>query len=266
METVTENKTSGKKVLLITVIVIIATSLIYYSVMSLMSPGKKLAAIKSEFGDEKTESTAGAGRMLSDSIYIGMLKEKAFLQSRIAMAETDSIYLTVNLADSTANIEISGVVVHKSRMSQLQASSILMKGNENIILSMLASPFTIENSISTIKKDPVMVKVAPKDTSEYKPDIMPDTSITEPVTYIFELNSGVRIYVCQDDDQKKNDRHEIFMFDLKDRFRNTLSSLKSIATFKVPDYHPYIKMRLPRADAKIIYRALPKNGQIAILK
>ena len=31
-----------------------------------------------------------------------MLKEKAFLQSKIIMAETDSIYLTINLTDSTA--------------------------------------------------------------------------------------------------------------------------------------------------------------------
>jgi len=33
-----------------------------------------------------------------------------------------------------------------------------------------------------------MIKMAPKDTSEYKPDIMPDTSITEPVNYILEMN------------------------------------------------------------------------------
>jgi hypothetical protein len=266
METESAKKISGGKVVLITLIMIISAFLIYYAVMSMMSPGRKLAAIKNDFGANKTENISGDKRILTDSVYIGMLKEKAFLQSRIAMAETDTIYLTINLADSSANIEISGVVVHKAKMSRLQASSILMKGNENIILSMLASPFTIENSISTIKKEPVMVKMAPKDTSEYKPDIMPDTSLTEPVTYILELNSGVRIYVCQDEDQMKSDRREIFMFDMKERLRNTLSSLKSVALFKVPEYHPYIKMRLPRADAKIIYRALPKNGQIAILK
>ena len=31
------------------------------------------------------------------------------------MAATDSIYMTINLADSTVNLEISGVVVHTTR-------------------------------------------------------------------------------------------------------------------------------------------------------
>jgi hypothetical protein len=180
------------------------------------------------------------------------------------MAETDSIYLTINLADSTANIEISGVVVHKAKMSSLKTSKILVKGNENIILSMLSSPFTISSSYATIQKDPVSVKMAPKDTSEYIPSIMPDTSIIEPVNYILEMTNGTRIYVYQLEKDKPSDRINAFIFDLKDRLNNTWISLKSVALFKVPEYHPYIKIRLPRADAKIIYRALPKNGQIAV--
>jgi hypothetical protein len=48
--------------------------------------------------------------------------------------------------------------------------------------------------------------------------------------------------------------------------QDTWNSLKSVALFNVPEYHPFIKMRLPRADAKIIYRALPKNGQIAVFR
>ncbi len=32
------------------------------------------------------------------------------------MAETDSVYITLNLADSTANLEISGVAVHSAKI------------------------------------------------------------------------------------------------------------------------------------------------------
>ena len=84
----------------------------------MMSPVRKLAAIKNEFGVKPTENSVIDERIFSDSAYLMLLKEKAFLQSRITMAETDSIYLTINLTDSTANIEISGVVVHKAKMSQ----------------------------------------------------------------------------------------------------------------------------------------------------
>jgi hypothetical protein len=111
-----------------------------------------------------------------------------------------------------------------------------------------------------------MIKMAPKDTSEYKPDIMPDTSLTEPVNYILQLTHGIRVYVYQEENSKFNDRMSRCSFDIKDRLRDTWSSLKSVAVLKVPEYHPFIKIRLPRIDAKIIFRAIPKNGQIAVYR
>ena len=59
-----------------------------------------------------------AQKILMDADYLKLMKQKAFLQSRVVMAESDSIYLTINLADSTANLEISGVIVHKTKMSR----------------------------------------------------------------------------------------------------------------------------------------------------
>jgi hypothetical protein len=172
--------------------------------------------------------------------------------------------MTINLSDSTANLEISGVVVHNAKMSYMKTSKILMASNENAILSMLAKPFSIDYALATIQKEPVMIKMAPKDTSEYKPDIMPDTSIAEPVNYILETNQGIRIYVYQEENVKFNDKISRFKFDLNDRLRDSWSALKRVAVFKIPEYHPFIKIRLPRTDAKIIYRGIPKNGQIAL--
>jgi hypothetical protein len=266
METEIINNTSGRKKTLIILILIISAFIIYYAMMSMLGPSRKLEAIKVEFNVKPTENIVVDKRICADSAYLSLLKEKAYLQSRLIMAETDSIYLIINLADSTANIEISGVGVHKTKMSSLKISRILMSGNENIILSMLASPFTISKDYSTIKKEPVMIKMAPKDTSEYKPDILPDTSLYEPVNYMLEMSYGTRIYLYQEEREKFSDRMTLFGFDIKDRIRDTWSSLKSVLLFKVPEYHPHIKIRLPRADAKIIYRALPKYGQVGICK
>ena len=266
METENNAGTSGGKKILIVLIIIFSTLAIYYSIMSMLGPARKLTAINNEFSIKQSENTSFDERIFSDSVYLKLLKEKAFLQSRIVMAETDSIYLTINLTDSTANIEISGVIVHKAKMSSMKTSKILIKGDENIILSMLSSPFTISNTYSTIRKEPVMIKMAPKDTSEYKPDIMPDTSIVEPVNYILEMTNGTRIYVYQEENKKFSDRMNLFIFNIKDRLRDTRSSLKSVAVLKVPEYHPFIKMRLPRADAKIIYRAIPRYGQVGIYR
>ena len=266
METEILNNESGRKKSYIILIIIFSIFILFYSIMSMISPARKLSALKNEYGVKPDDKSEGDEWMGYDTIYLRLLKEKAFLQSRIAMAETDSIYLTINLTDSTANIEISGVIVHKTKIINMQASRILMKGNENLIYTMLSTPFTISREYSTIKKEPVMIKMAPKDTSEYKPDIMPDTSLTEPVNYILETTNGIKIYVYQEENYKFSDRLNLFTFSLKDRLRETWTSLKTIVTMKVPEYHPYIKLRLPRTDAKIIYRAIPYNGQIAVYR
>ena len=106
--------------------------------------------------------------------------------------------------------------------------------------------------------------MAPKDTSEFKPDVIPDTSNYEPVNYILEMDNGIRIYVYQTTDTLKSNNRRRFYFDLRDRLSTAWQYAKSAAVFKVPEYHPFIKIRLPKADAKIIYRALPRKGQVAV--
>lgn len=259
-----DHQESRLKVPVIILISIISLLAIYYAVMLMISPARKLEEIRKEFSAKSTEKNDVAQKILMDEDYLKLMKQKAFLQSRVVMAESDSIYLTINLADSTANLEISGVIVHRTKMSSVKISSILSGANDNAVLSMLSVPLTISSSIATIKKEPVMVKIAPKDTSEYKPDIVPDTSLTDHVNYILEMDRGIRIYVYQEENYKFSDKIEQLLFDLKDRLRDTWGALKSVAVFKVPEYHPYIRMKLPSTDAKIIYRAIPKNGQIAV--
>ena len=264
METENKNRKHRGKIALIVLISLILIFIVYYSVMSMISPVRKLAEIKNEIGIKTAEKNGIEQKILKDSSYLRLLKERNFLQSRIVMAQTDSIYLTLNLIDSIANLEISGVVVHKAKMSHIETSKMLIADHDNSLLSIMPSPFIISQSFATIKKEPVMIKMAPKDTSEYKPDIMPDTSITEPVNYILVMKSLIRIYVYQNENVKLNDRISQFKFDLNDRLRDTWSALKSVSTLKVPEYHPFIKIKLSRTDAKIIYRSIPKNGQIAV--
>ncbi len=262
-----ETGTNNKKKLLITSYIVASffgAFLIYYAAISVMSPARRMSGIISEFAPSAGENARVNEGIYTDSTYLAMLKQKAFLQAKTLMAETDSIYLGINLTDSTAAIEISGVTVHSARISSYRMSGILENGERNAIYTMLSKPLEIQNSISTIKKEPVMIKIAPKDTSEYQPDVIPDTSLVEHVNFILEVSNGMRIYVYQEEMDKPVQKGSTFRFDLKDRMNSAWSGLKSAAIFKVPDYHPYIRIRIPREDVKIIYRALPRNGQIAI--
>lgn len=263
MKTESDTRLTRGKLTVITIAGLAILFLVYYSIMSMVAPSRKLNGIREKYASQQEENPVDE-RILNDSTYISLMKEKAFLQSKIAMAESDSIYLTLNLADSTANLEISGVEVHSAKISDFRISSILEKGNEYLIYSMLSVPLNIVRDYSTFRKEPLMIKMAPKDTSEYKPDIIPDTTDYEPVNYILEMDNGIRIFVYQDDKVSANDRRHHFIFDLTDRLRNAWSSLRSVAVLTVPEYHPFIKITLPKADAKIIYRAIPRKGQIAV--
>ena len=121
------NNASGRKKSNITLIIICSAFIIYYSVMSMISPARKLVEMDSEFGNSPTENNSDEEKIYNDSTYLKLMKDRAFLQSRIAMAGTDSIYLTINLTDSTANIEISGVVVHRAKMSCVRISNFFSK-------------------------------------------------------------------------------------------------------------------------------------------
>ncbi|MCU0472564.1 MAG: hypothetical protein MUC93_04245 [Bacteroidales bacterium] len=266
METENINNMKGKKNGLIIPGIFVFVFFVYYTVMIMLSPLKMVEEFREQFSYKQSEKNKVDERIFSDSSYLKLYKEKAWLQSKIAMAETDSIYLTINLPDSTVNLEISGVIVHSANIKRQIISKILKNGDEYIISSLLARPFTISNNYSSIPKMPLMIKMAPKDTSEYKPDIIPDTADYEPVNYVMEMENGIVILVYQEEKLNPGDRLHLFGFDLKYRLRNILNAMKSILTFKVPEYHPFIKLRLPRTDSKIIYRALPEHGQIAVYR
>ncbi|MCX6333240.1 MAG: hypothetical protein NT092_02945 [Bacteroidia bacterium] len=266
METETTNKQQVRKYGLITLIIIIGVLLIYYAVMAMIAPAKKYNGLKDEYGYKQVVKNSINDTIQTDSTYLALFREKAFLQARTSIAETDSIYLSINLVDSSMVLEISGVAVARTKLTRISLSKMFLDRNDYVISSMLSKPFTIERNIASIPKEPLMIKMAPKDTSEFKPDIIPDTADYEPVNYILEMNNGTVMHVYQEEKLNRGDRSHLFLFDLRYRLRSAWSTLKSVFTFKVPEYHPYIKVRLPRSDAKIIYRALPGHGQIAVYR
>ncbi|HOU01460.1 MAG TPA: hypothetical protein PK719_05305 [Bacteroidales bacterium] len=266
MATDTDKKKQPGIAILIVEILILAF-LVYYTIMAMLAPVIKRDALETEFGfiqDDKKENNRD---FTTDSAYLSLLKQKSYLESRVIMANTDSIYLTISLPDSTVNLEISGVSVHTAPIKHYELSRIIKKGNEYVISSFLSRPFTIQKDYSSIPKEPLMIKMAPKDTSEYQPDIIPDTADFEPVNYIMEMDNGIRLFIYQDENKlNPGDHFHRITFDFRYRLAAFIETLRSVLVFKVPDYHPYIKIRLPRSDAKIIYRAMPKNGQVALFR
>jgi len=196
--------------------------------------------------------------------YIDMIRDKAFLSSQVKMADSDSIGLLINIRDSVIQLLIKGLPIRTVRIDEYDVSPFFQRANQEAVYSMLSTPLNITGMQATFKKDPLQVKIAPKDTSEAKIDAKPDTTDFEAVFFTLETDRNIRFYFEQQEDTVGADRRARFFFDLKDRSRDAKATMKAVTRFQTPPYVPYIKIWVPKAEAKIIYRAIPREGLIVL--
>lgn len=134
------------------------------------------------------------------------------------------------------------------------------------LASILAEPMQIESSEATIAKEPLMVKIAPRDTAEASalPLIVPDTLMITPVNFRLRLTNGVRLVVLQEvtDDATEKMARNRFLF--KQSVRDASGGFGRALTFKFPVYEPEIRVVVSKVDARIIYRAIPYNGMVVL--
>jgi hypothetical protein len=265
MEPETKKSVSSLIKMMLIILIVLALIVLAYMILSIIGIRKKIESINDEFGIVLSTENTVEKKLYGNPEFLNLQKEKSFLQAQIIMAESDSICLSINLRDSVAALQINGAAVHSAKISEIRMSSIFRKVNEYAITGMLSSPFEVRESYSTIKKEPIMIKMAPKDTIEANvPNILPDTSSLEPVNFILEMNYGVKLYVYQEENDKSSDRRNLFLFDLIDRLRYARVALRTLINFKMPEYQPYIKIRIPKDDAKIIFRAIARQGLVAV--
>ncbi len=196
--------------------------------------------------------------------YIDLIRKKAFLSSQVRLAEIDSIGMIINMRDSLIQLMIKGLPIRSIKIADYDISPFFQRANQEAIYKMLSSPLKITEMQATFKKDPVKVKIAPKDTTEAVVDANPDTTDYEAVFFTLNTDQNIRFFFEQQEDTVGADRRARFFFDLKDRSKNAKATMKAVVTSKTPPYVPSIKILLPKAEAKIVYRAIPREGLIVL--
>jgi hypothetical protein len=252
--------------IIVFVVFIVFLTLLVAGYLILLNAGakKEIVSINTRFESDQSKESAVNEQLFSNSEFLQLQQKKAFLQARILMAEADSVNLSLNLRDSIAALEIHGVSVFSSHISQIGMSSVFRKADANAILQLFSRPFSVQESYATIKKESLLINIAPKDTIEANvPTTMPDTSAVESANFILLMDNNVKLFVYSEEDESI-DKRILFAFDLKDRLRFLKAALKNILKFKVPEYQPYIKIRLPKEDVKIIYTAIATRAQVSI--
>lgn len=253
-----------RKIWLIIAGSVLALFVIYYLVMSVSAVNRTVNEFDNAYFASLEQKEGDTINLCAIPGYIDMIRDKAFLSSQVKMAESDSIGLLINVRDSVIQLLIKGLPVRTVAIDGYDVSPFFHRANQEAIYSMLSTPLTITGMQATFMKNPVSVKIAPKDTSEVVVSEKPDTTDFEAVFFTLDTDRNIRFFFEQQEDTVGADRRARFFFDLKDRTRMASATMKSVVRLKTPPYVPYIKIWVPKAEAKIIYRAIPREGMIVL--
>lgn len=253
-----------RKIWLIIAGAVLALFVVYYLVMSVSAVNRSVNEFDNAYFASLEQKEGDTINLCAIPGYIDMIRDKAFLSSQVKMAESDSIGLLINVRDSVIQLLIKGLPVRTVAIDEYDVSPFFHRANQEAIYSMLSTPLNITGMQATFLKDPVSVKIAPKDTSEVVVSEKPDTTDFEAVFFTLETDRNIRFFFEQQEDTVGADRRARFFFDLKDRTRMASGTMKSVVRLKTPPYVPYIKIWVPKAEAKIIYRAIPREGMIVL--
>ena len=253
-----------RKIWLIIAGSVLALFVVYYLVMSVSAVNRTVNDFDNAYFASLEQKEGDTINLCAIPGYIDMIRDKAFLSSQVKMAESDSIGLLINVRDSVIQLLIKGLPVRTVAIDDYDVSPFFHRANQEAIYSMLSMPLNITGMQATFQKDPVSVKIAPKDTSEVVVSEKPDTTDFEAVFFTLNTDRNIRFFFEQQEDTVSTDRRARFVFDLKDRTRMASATVKSVVRLKTPPYVPYIKIWIPKAEAKIIYRAIPREGMIVL--
>jgi hypothetical protein len=233
-------------------------------VMSMIATTKWVRDKNNEFRITEGDESDSLSAIYPD--LIGVQKKIAFTKSRLKMAASDSIGLSLNLSDSTLSLEISGVMVNSVRIPTMSMSRSISGLNQTTLTGMFSNPLRIAHSRSTIPREVIIDKIAPSDTSSAPAPLnIPDTSFKEPVFIELFLENGIKIMILQQDILTKLEKRSRSAFLLNRAFLQAQQRLKRVFRFEVPDYSPQIQIVIPGSDARAIYRALPEKGLVSVL-
>lgn len=194
-----------------------------------------------------------------------MEREKAYLHNLISLARQDSVYMALNLADSTLRLQIKGVTVRTTKLHGIQVTRRLRCLNEGQLLHWVSSPFMANRDMSTIPKIRYIIKEAPKDTAEASGQstqpLMPDTSA---VHFTLYFDRHLVVEINQLPDSASGDPTVIEAYLSRKRETSRKEALHALLHFTYPPPEMLIRLSVTKADARAIYRGTPVFPRLAL--
>lgn len=231
-------------------------------------PVRREVRIISGYSDTKTVySNAGLSQGMSDLVDQVRSSEhqEAFLRSTLLLSSKDSIALLIDLSDSLVELTFKGVSLFESKISLIEVNNGLRMLPLFLRDSLYSGPIQANEGMASIEKFPIVIKIAPKDTTEANMmSAAPKLPIQNDVFLFFAFDNNMVVEILQQEQDLIGDRSALRNFR---RQRNQWLRAKSRQALKDSGQRGYIyrlSIELPREDARSIYRALPMKPFVVI--
>lgn len=205
-----------------------------------------------------------------DSIFyhpdiVNLIKGKAYKEALLNLSKNDSIQLVINLSDSIINLSIKGVVIHQTNITEFKKDRLLRDLPLIHEIKLFSQPLPVLSYYSTIVKEPIVVRHAPKNPEEAALNAyQPDTLIQNPAFVACTIEHNFNIIFEQEENEGFYDNWKKFGFYLHLGFKKTIKSLENYFGLKKQEYQPVISIKIPVDDLRAIYRALPAKTFIVL--
>ena len=241
------------------VIVFCAFLLVFVSVYTVLTIG----AVRERM---KLSKSQAEGAVAIDPSLIDLMKEKAWVESRLKMAAGDSIGLSIDLGRHTIQLELKGVALMSSKIRDYSTSGFFKRMDGNVYFTMFGSPMTIQSFDSSIEKNPIKVIKAPTSAEEVGTVLTPQDTILREVFWTVKLDRDIELNIQGIDSlSESQSKYKLGKgFEFKRDLKNIGNSFKHIIMFKKPTYTPEILISIPENEAKAILMALPRKASVTI--
>ncbi len=192
-------------------------------------------------------------------------KKEVLLQSRLTLANEDSMYLVLDLVRNLAILEIKGISLHECPILDVHISNSIKMYYPEALINWMSEPFSVRRVEATIPKIQFIEKIAPKDTLEAnKMVVEPTLAKLGDVYIVMDFDRNLRLIISQI--EKPDEEGEKLISALKQKYSKieVTRSIKSLTKFNREPAKPQIEIIIPKSDATIFYKALPLNPKMIL--
>ncbi len=228
-------------------------------------PSKKKKTSVTEGSENIPDSLKAGNRSQARTKLLNLRKEEKFLQSKLSLVEDDSMYLVLDLQKNTAVLEFKGVSLHESKILKYTISSTIKNQPADALLNWLSKPFYLKEDSASIPKISFITKIAPKDTIEANQnETLPEPPKRGDVYVVMDFERDLRLIINQTEKPDKEGQESISRLRRNYTRDEITKSINALIHLDRELAIPTVEIVLPKADATILYRALPYKPKILL--